>query len=92
MKKDICEKIEEQINLLHSNLFYVVNFGYYLWVFKKSDDKMVVVFHGGDNKPYEIILVGVDNDKNISKKFDNFYSVKKYICNNLLDDMMMYEL
>jgi len=92
MKYGICNEIEELINLNYSDIFYVVNYDYYIWLYSISNNKLSAVIHGGQDKPYEIILISAENDKNVSLEFSNKNKMFSYLKNKLIDEMMMYEI
>jgi len=99
MRKEICNRIEEYINLTYGNLYDVANFDKknnrqegYLHVWKKNGD-LIMVIHGneGDSyNPLEIRLIKVDEDKTIDKQFDTIEELIDYLEFNLMDDLMMY--
>ena len=97
MRKYYCDKIEKLIDKLYSHLYYVANHGHYLWVYKNSDNNLIMVIHGGDreyymNNPFEIKLIKVDENKTIDKEFDTLDDMISYIRKDLLDDIMIYKL
>jgi hypothetical protein len=100
MQKSICYKIEEFINLNYGGLFHTILYDKknpkegYLWVFKEDTEKMIMVIHGSGTyyNPFEIRLVQVDDNKTVDKQFDNIDKLMDYLGNDLLDDLMMYEI
>jgi len=92
MKNRICNEVEELINLIYPDVFYVVNYDYYLWVYKLKDNRLSLVIHGGVDDDYEVILISADDDKNVSVRFNNKKKLLSYLGKNLLDEMMMYEI
>jgi len=102
MKKEMCNKIEKFIDKYLSDYYYVVNYTKaqnpgqgYLWVFKNSSKKMIMVIHGGGDPvwdPIEVRLIQVDNHKTIDKQFENLDALYDYLKNDLKDDLMVYEI
>jgi len=94
MDEDICQKIENTIYDRYDGMFYVANHGYYLWIYRESDQKMIMVIHGygTELEPYEVKLIKVDEDNTVDKRFLSKRSMYSYIKNDLLDDLMMYEI
>ena len=103
MKEEICKDIQNLIDKMHGDryyaIFYYKNYGRsvkqgYLWVYKKSDHKMIMVIHGRGTKdrPYEIKLISVDEDNTVDKRFNTLSELKRYLRFKLLDDLMVYGL
>jgi len=92
MKNRVCNEIEETINLKYSDIFYVVNYNYYIWLYNIKNNKLSAVVHGGDDKPFEIILISAEDNKNVTVEFDNKDKMLSYLKNKLLDEMMVYEI
>jgi len=94
MNKKECEEIEDLINKRYGDNFYVVNYDYYLWVFKISNNEMIMVIHRGNNEynSYEVKILKVDREKTLDREFDTFKEMKKYLRNNLMDELMVHNI
>ena len=94
MKGNYVDEIENLFKEKYSGRFYVANHGYYLWVYKTSNSEAVVIIHGQgvEDNPFEVILLKVDNDKTVRKEFYTYDKLKSYLMNDLLDDIMVYEI
>jgi len=98
MHTDIANKISEILKSRYGDILYVVNYGYYLWVWSKMDgfrdSRLILVIHGYGTKerPYEIKLIGVDKGKTINIRFSSLKKMIKYIKEDLIMDFMIYSL
>jgi hypothetical protein len=92
MEKEICNKIEKLFKDLYKGMFYVANYGYYLWVFENQGDRKIIVVHGygTEEEPFEVKLLSIDEKKTVDKQFLSENEMIDYLACNLLDDMMVY--
>jgi len=98
MNEEITLEVQGIINTLKGNYYYAINYdkvrdsGSYLWVYRESDQKMVMIIHGGEHEPFEIKLITIDEGETINKHFDTKEEMIRYIKKDLLNDMMVYEI
>jgi len=98
MREDIAWKLEGLLATRYKDLFYVANHikddgdGRYLWVYRNSDQKMIMVIHGGEWEEFEIKLITADEGITVDKRFEEEEEMIAYLENKLLDDLMVYEI
>jgi len=93
MKEKYVNEIEQIFKDRYSNTCYPINHGYYLWIYRKSNDEAILIIHGKGipGYPYEVILLKTTGNPT-KREFTKWIDFKKYLKNDIMDDLMVGEI